>query len=59
MELVEKTAHRLGTFFGLPNHFHLIQCVMHGGKCSVPISLDIEKLILGKYSQFYNYCQNH
>ena len=33
--------------------------VMHGGKCSMPISLDIEKLILGKYSQFYNYCQNH
>ena len=34
---------------------------MHGGKCSVPISLDIEKLILhiGKYSQFYNYSQNH
>ena len=32
---------------------------MHGGKCSLPISLDIEKLILGKYSQFYNYCQNH
>ena len=26
IELVEKTAHRLGTFFGLPNHFHLIQC---------------------------------
>lgn len=31
----------------------------YGGKCCVPISLDIEKLILGKYSQFYNYCQNH
>ena len=26
IELVEKTAHRLGTFFGLPNRFHLIQC---------------------------------
>ena len=30
IELVEKTAHRLGTFFGLPNRFHLIQCVMQG-----------------------------
>ena len=28
IELVEKTAHRLGTFFELPNHFHLIQCVL-------------------------------
>ena len=26
--LVEKMAHRLGTFFGLPNHFHLTQCDM-------------------------------
>ena len=26
IELVEKTAHRLGTFFELPNRFHLIQC---------------------------------
>ena len=28
IELVEKTAHRLGTFFELPNRFHLIQCAM-------------------------------
>ena len=28
IELVENTAHRLGTLFGLPNHFHLTQCVM-------------------------------
>ena len=26
IELVEKTAHRLGTFFELPNRFHLTQC---------------------------------
>ena len=28
IELVEKTAHRLGTFLELPNHFHLIQCAL-------------------------------
>ena len=25
IKVVEKMAHRFGTFFGLPNHFHLTQ----------------------------------
>ena len=35
IELVEKTAHRLGTFFELPNRFHLTQCALYSHYISI------------------------